>query len=382
VRRLQGLAERQSLETMTRHFAGIAADVAPRLVQVATASGTGIAWGADLVVGAGQSEPVAESTRLVTAGGEQLAASRVVGGPGLPLAAFQVAGRLEPVARRESDAPDLGPGQWLVAVWRGAAGHAFAPGHYVQTRPTQCGALLAREVATSLELSEPMAGAGLFDLDEALVAVVLPCEGRYAALSPESVTLGLVQGRSLEGRLSARFGLQVAPLEEAIRAHLGAESGVLVSEVWTGFAGDLAGLRPGDVIVGLDGTPVASPEDLEPLLAPAEQGEAALEVWRARKRSEIRLVARGFETPRPPDTEEGPGLGLVPPPEGFPVGPVPPGSPAAEAGIRVGDRLLRVDSTAPGTPTEARRALSRRGRPVFVEVRSGARRFGALLGPR
>jgi serine protease Do len=227
-----------------------------------------------------------------------------------------------------------------------------------------------------------MAGAGLFDLDEALVAVVLSCEGRYTALSPESVTLGLAQGRSLEGRLGARFGLHVVPLDDAVRSHLGATSGVLVSEVWTGFGGDLAGLRPGDVIVGLDGSPVTSPGDLQPLLSPAEQAEAALDVWRARKRREVRLLARAFETPRPPDTEAAPGLGLLPPPEGFPVGPVAPGGPAAEAGIREGDRLLRVDSRAPGTPAEARRALSRTGQPVFVEIRSGARRFGVLLGPR
>jgi hypothetical protein len=372
VRRLQGLAERQSLETMTRHFAGIAADVASRLVQVETPSSTGIAWSADLVVGAGQSEPTAESTRLVRASGEQLAASRVVGGPGLPLAAFQVAGRLDPAARRASDAPDLVPGQWLVAVWRGNAGHVFAPGHYVETR----------ELTTSLELSPAMRGAGLFDLDEALVAVVLPCEGRYAALSPESVTLGLVQGRSLDGRLGATYGLRVDPLEGAVRSHLGAKSGVLVSEVWTGFAGDLAGLRPGDVILGVDGAPVGTPEDLQLLLAPTERPQAVLGVWRGRKRQEVRLLARAFEAPRPPSTDEGPGLGLAPAAEGFRIGPVVAGSPAAEAGIREGDQLLRLDGAAPRTPAEAARALARKGRPVFVEVRSGPRRFGVLLGPR
>jgi hypothetical protein len=382
VHRLRALAERQSLETTARHFAALAADVAPHIVRVEPASSTGIAWDADLVVAAGQAEPAPEAARLVTASEEQLAATRVVGGPDLPLTAFQVAGRLQPVARRDSGAPDLIPGQWLVAVWRGNAGPVFAPGHYVETRPTRCGELFAREVATSQGLAQPMAGAGLFDLDGALVAVVLPCNGRYAALSPESVTLGLVQGRSLEGQLRALYGLRVVPLDEAARRHLGPESGVLVSDVWEGFAADLAGVHPGDVIVGVGGHSVASPEDLQPLLAPSESGGVLIAAWRARRKKEIRLPARGSEVLPSREADGGPGLSLAPPAEGFRIGPVAPGSPAAEAGIREGDELLRVDSVVPRTPAEAGRALSRRGRTVFVEVRSGPRCFGALLQPR
>jgi serine protease Do len=380
--RLRELAERQSLEAMTHHFAGVAASVAPRLVRVGPAWSTGIAWETDLVVAAGQAGPAADSARLVMDGGEQLAATRVAGGPGLPLSAFRAAGRLEPAARRPSGAPELAPGQWLVAVWRGNAGPAFAAGHYVETRPTRCGELSAREVATSQGLGEPMAGAGLFDLDGVLVAVVLPCDGRYAALSLESVTLGLAQGRSPEGRLRAVYGLRVVALDEASRRHLGTDSGVLVSDVWEGFPADLAGVRPGDAIVGVGGHPVTSPEDLQPLLVPVQEPDVELAVWRTRRKLEIRLSARGPEARPSPAAEAGPGLSLAPPVEGFRIGPVAPGSPAAEAGIREGDELLRVDSVVPRTPAEAGRALSRRGRPVFVEVRSGPRRFGALIEPR
>jgi hypothetical protein len=378
VRRLQRLAERQSLETMTSHFAGIAADVAPHLVQLGRESATGIAWSGDLVVAAGRYQPAAPLSTVTTAGGDQLAASRVAGGPDLPLAAFEVAGRLDPVTRSDGGTPELSSGEWLVAVWRRGASHAFAPGTYFETSPVRCGGLLAREVESSLDLARSMAGAGLFDLDGTLVAVVLPCDGRYAALSPESVTLALVQGRSVEGRLRAAYGLSVLPLDAAVRRHLGAGSGVLVSELFRDYAAERAGLRPGDVIVGADSRPVVTPEDLQPLLAPTEQAGVVLTVSRAGKRREVRLhrtlAGTASSSPGPA------GLGLAASPEGFAIGVVHEGSAAAEAGIRPGDRLLRVNFAAPRTAAEARRALSVRGeQPVFVEVQSGMRRFGALL---
>ena len=233
-----------------------------------------------------------------------------------------------------------------------------------------------------------MAGAGLFDLDEALVAVVLPCDGRYAALSPESVTLGLAQGRSLEGRLRALYGLRVVPLDDAVRTHLGAESGVLVSEVWTGFAGDLAGLRPGDVIVGLDGTRVASPEDLQPLLSPTEQAEAVLGVWRARQRREIRLVARALRGAAPPGHRRGPGAGPRPSRRGLPHRPGrsrqprrrgrhPRGRPSAARGFAAPANADRSRSRAvPQGPARLRRdpergaALRRAPRGAMNELSS------------
>jgi hypothetical protein len=70
VRRLRGLAERQSLDTMTRHFAGIAVDVAPRLVRVGLASSSGVVWETDLVVGPASSGPSTDVTTLVTERGE------------------------------------------------------------------------------------------------------------------------------------------------------------------------------------------------------------------------------------------------------------------------------------------------------------------------
>ena len=223
-----------------------------------------------------------------------------------------------------------------------------------------------------------MAGAGLFDLDKAMVGVVLPCDGRYLALSLDSVSRGLDLGRSADGRLRARYGLHVVSLDEPTQAHLRVKSGVLVSQVWSGFPADRSGLRPGDVIVGVEGTAVASLDELERLLTPSDSGATSLKVWSAGRAREVRLVERGAQT----DSVSGLGLDLASPPPGFPIESVDPRSPAAEAGIREGDQLLRVDFATPRSTAEAARALARRGEPLFVEIGRGALRFGALLGRR
>jgi S1-C subfamily serine protease len=120
---------------------------------------------------------------------------------------------------------------------------------------------------------------------------------------------------------------------------------------------------------------------LQPLLGPVEPTGIEITVWRAREKTKIRLSPGAHDAP-PREPEGRPGLDLAPPDEGFRIGAVAPGSPAADAGIREGDALVRVNGAVPRTSAEAARSLSRRGRPVFVEVRSGPRRFGALLEPR
>jgi hypothetical protein len=382
VRHLQRLAARQSLESMTDHFAGLAQEVATHLVRVGPAPSTGIVWSDGLVVTAARAEPGAAATSLTTSTGEAVAAARVVEGPGLPLAAFEVARSLEPVARRDSGAADPTAGQWLVAVWRGASGHVFAPGHFVEFRPTQCGEFLARELASSLELSDAMGGGGLFDLDGGLIGVVLPCGARPAALDLESVNRALLEGRTSEGRLRALYGMSVAPADPAMKAYAGVEAGVLVSEVWTGLAADLRGLLPGDVIGSVDGNPVHSADDLQAPLAAAPRKEAVLGVWRARRKREVKLESPARDSSLSAAGEGSSALSLAPADEGFPIGRVEPGGPAEKGSVREGDRLLRVNFTVPRTRAEADRALSRPGLPAFVEVRRGARRFGFLLESR
>ena len=57
-----------------------------------------------------------------------------------------------------------------------------------------------------------------------------------------------------------------------------------------------------------------------------------------------------------------------------------PGSPAARAGLRPGDSLVRIDLAAPRNRAAVEAALGPgREEPVFLEVDRNGRRWGVLL---
>ena len=83
-----------------------------------------------------------------------------------------------------------------------------------------------------------------------------------------------------------RFGLRLAPLTEAQRRRLSPEGGVLVQRVEA--TARLAGVFPGDIILGVNGGSTRSPEALRAALQAARPGEAvALLVLRGGRRTFI-----------------------------------------------------------------------------------------------
>lgn len=172
----------------------------------------------------------------------------------------------------------------------------------------------------------------------------------------------------------ALYGMRAVPLDDVAQGHLDVEGGALVSEVWRGHPAAASGLRPGDVIVGLGDQDVGSPQDLRPLLLPPELGTRLVRLRRGRRTVELDLSLPSVEAA---SSAEDHGVRLETAPAGFTIGSVSAGSCGADAGLRAGDRILRVGNVEPRNATELRRALGRR--PVFVEIERGQRRLGKLL---
>jgi serine protease Do len=186
-------------------------------------------------------------------------------------------------------------------------------------------------------------------------------------------------------------------------------AGALVTTVKAGGPADRAGMRQGDVIIGVAGDPVGKIKDLTRAVAAVAPGrETMLKIWRGGESQNIPVtVGRMASTKKvaaasPVKPEQNgvavPGLGLtlaeIPPgshdqsghlvdTKGALVAVVEPGKPADVKGVEPGDVILAVSQTAVASAQEARAAIDeitqadrkavllliqRRGRQHYVAV--------------
>jgi serine protease Do len=198
----------------------------------------------------------------------------------------------------------------------------------------------------------------------------------------------------------ARLGVTVQEVNQALADSFRLETprGALVAQVEAGSPADRAGLKTGDVVLGVDGEPVIASGDLPALLAQHGAGDSVrLEVWRDGKRVQLNAKLAGTQRgesraeaapaaaaaaggklglalrPAEAGGEAGGGKGLV----------VEAASgPAARAGVKPGDVVVSVNGVA-ATSIEAVRGavgkagssvtllISRDGQRLFVPVRVG-----------
>jgi S1-C subfamily serine protease len=112
--------------------------------------------------------------------------------------------------------------------------------------------------------------------------------GDLAARLPEWDFRVDVDPRGTQPR--GRHGVTIAPLTEQLAAYFGAKEGVLVTAVVEGSAAEKAGVRAGDVITSVDGSPVRSPVDLTRALRD-RAGDTEITLGLVRDRKELSLKA-------------------------------------------------------------------------------------------
>ena len=161
------------------------------------------------------------------------------------------------------------------------------------------GRLIDDVIQTDASLNPGNSGGPLVSSDGRVVGVntatIMGAQGLCFAIGIN--TAKFVAGRLLrDGRIRrAYIGVeaQTAPLHRRlVRFYdLPQESGVIVSAVTPGSPAQRAGLREGDVIVALDGKPVAGVDDLHRLLTDAHVGlSSSLTVLRWTEKLELQVV--------------------------------------------------------------------------------------------
>ena len=218
------------------------------------------------------------------------------------------------------------------------------------------------------------------------------------ASTASDVVSKLIQGGSIE---RGWLGVQIQPVTDEIAESVGLDSakGALVSEAQADSPAKAVGINAGDVILSVDGKPVASPRELARVIGNLNPGtDVKVDVWRNGK-SEVFTVKLGTlpgaedraeVTPDQPSqvepssladfgltvTRSEDGKGLV-------VTDVAPDSDAADRGIQAGDVIVTVNSQAVTSASDIEKAVgeaSKAGRKavLFQVTRDQANRFIAL----
>ncbi len=188
--------------------------------------------------------------------------------------------------------------------------------------------------------------------------------GGYMGISfaiPIDVAMNVEQQLASHGRVTrGRLGVVIQDVNQALANSFGLDhpAGALVAQVQRGGTGAAAGVKPGDVILAVNGQEIGGSTDLPPLIAAMKPGATVkLTVWRDHARKELeakvgeakdQAVASGARAQQPSGR-----LGLV-------VRPLTPDEqrqaeldggvavedvtgPAARAGIQPGDVVVAID---------------------------------------
>jgi S1-C subfamily serine protease len=237
---------------------------------------------------------------VITSDGFVLTSAHVVAGTGRGVASFvdgreltvEVVGS-DPlsdlaVLRAESngltaaelgDAESLQVGQLVVAIgnpngFAGSvtAGVVSALGRSLPTRSGSATRIVENVIQTDAALNPGNSGGALADGTGCVVGIntAVAGVGLGLAVPINETTRRIVGALMTEGRfrrayLGIAFGPR--PLPPRLAASLGRRSGIEVVEVVEGSPADRAGVRAEDVIVEIDGRPIASTDDLQRLMA-------------------------------------------------------------------------------------------------------------------
>jgi serine protease Do len=174
-----------------------------------------------------------------------------------------------------------------------------------------------------------------------------------------------------------RIGVAIQEVSQQLAESFGLErpQGALVSSVEPGGPADKAGLKPGDVIIAVDGHAIDRSAEVPPLVAAVKPGsKASLEVWRDKAKRTLAVTVAELKPDQVASAKPASGGGEATGKLGLAVRPLEDASglvveaasgPAERAGIRRGDVLVSVNGK-PVKSAQDLRALTAKGKGTFA----------------
>ncbi len=221
---------------------------------------------------------------------------------------------------------------------------------------------------------------------------------------PSNMALGVMEQLIKSGKVTrAQLGVVIQPVTPAIAKSFGLKDsrGALVGGVSPNSPAAEAGLKPGDVILSLNGVQVADNNQLRNRISMTEPGsKVEMEVWRdgasktfTAKLGELSAKAAGLKDADADEKEAADGIAveeltpevarrleLSPQTEGVVVRSVDPDSAASRVGLKRGDVIVEVNRKVVASPTAFKRALKSAGSDAVLLVNRGGSTFFVTLG--
>jgi serine protease Do len=187
----------------------------------------------------------------------------------------------------------------------------------------------------------------------------------------------LAHGRVERGRL----GVHIQEVTQSLAESFGLDRprGALVAQVEKGSPAEKAGLKAGDVLLGVNGRAIERSAEIPPLVAAVKPGnKATLNVWRDGKKQDLAVTVGRLDTDKTaeaasPSNEKADtgklGLAVRPSKEGLVVEKVT--GPAARAGLQEGDVVTAVNGKPVKSVDDLRKAADQAKGSVALLVRRG-----------
>jgi serine protease Do len=244
---------------------------------------------------------------------------------------------------------------------------------------------------TDVAINPGNSGGPLLNLKGEVVGInsqIYSRSGGYQGLSfaiPINVAAKVENDILAHGKVTrGRIGIAIQDVNQALAESFGLPKteGALVSSVEKGSPGEKAGLKPGDVILGLNGSPIHSSAELPPRVAEVKPGATAkLEVWRKGATKELSVTVGEMQPEKVAASDDGGAAGGK---LGLAVRPLSPeeqrqaetqgllvldtAGAAAKAGIQPGDVILAFNGTPVKSVDELRALVSKADKHVALLI--------------
>ena len=258
-------------------------------------------------------------------------------------------------------------------------------------------------IQTDVAVNPGNSGGPLFNLAGEVVGInsqIYSRSGGYMGLSfaiPIDVATG-VEGQLIKtGRVSrGRIGVTVQEVNAQFAESFGLDRprGALIGSVEAGGPGDKAGLKPGDVILAVDGKDIDRSAQLPGIIANIKPGtDATLEVWRNKATKRVTVKVAELDEPMRKVAMRGGDEADNYSKLGVAVRPLDPrekaqvdtrgnlviedvDGPAALAGLQPGDIILGVNGHDVSTVNDLQSAVRKSGKAVALRIqRNGTEIF-------